>query len=374
MERTPTDALAGLGRDEEVVGGDDSSVTASDTSDGDSPGKATTEKPYEHAVGSAAFGQLSSKSQEQAELFATRLKKRAKHLRRWPTKRGITCYRLYERDIPEIPLVVDIYEDCLHITEYDRPHDRSPAEHGNWLDRMAETAGKALGIRPGNVYLKRRTRQKGKTQHTKVAETHQRQEVREGGLRFLVNLADYVDTGLFLDHRITRQMVRDEAAGKTFLNLFCYTGSFTVYAAAGGARRTVSVDLSRNYLDWARDNMALNGFTGDEHVFVASDVNRFVQEHRSEETYDLVVVDPPTFSNSKRTEQDWTIQDRAEELLVRLMPLVRKGGVIFFSTNFRRFKFDPSTLPAAEVHEISKQTVPEDFRNRRIHRCWRIVR
>jgi 23S rRNA (guanine2445-N2)-methyltransferase / 23S rRNA (guanine2069-N7)-methyltransferase len=190
----------------------------------------------------------------------------------------------------------------------------------------------------------------------------------------LVNLADYVDTGLFLDHRITRQMVRDQAAGKNVLNLFAYTGSFTVYAAAGGAKRTVSVDLSRAYLDWAWQNMRLNGFDGHEHSFIASDVDEFVRNHAAGEMYDLVVFDPPTFSNSKRTERDWNVQTDAIPLLIQLLPLVRKGGVIYFSSNFRRFKFDPESIPASQVHEISKQTVPEDFRNRRIHRCWRIVR
>ncbi len=331
-------------------------------------------KPYIHASGPAAFGQLGEKAKEQAELFAVRLKKRAKHLRRWPSRRGITCFRLYERDIPEIPLVVDRYENALHITEYERPHDRDPAQHGNWLDLMAETAGAALEIPKPNVFLKRRSRQRGKSQHTKVAETDQKIEVSEGGLRFLVNLADYVDTGLFLDHRITRQMVRDEAAGKTFLNLFAYTGSFTVYAAAGGAKRTVSVDLSRSYLDWAWQNMQLNGFIGNQHKFVTQDVGEFVRNHPAGEMYDLVVFDPPTFSNSKRTEDDWNVQTDAVPLLQQLLPLVRRGGVIYFSTNFRRFKLDPETIEASEVHEISKQTVPEDFRNRRIHRCWRIIR
>jgi 23S rRNA G2069 N7-methylase RlmK/C1962 C5-methylase RlmI len=271
-------------------------------------------------------------------------------------------------------LVVDLYENYLHITEFERPHDRTPAEHGNWLDLMAETAGRALEIPKSNVFLKRRGRQKGKTQHIKLAETHQRIEVQEGGLKFLVNLADYVDTGLFLDHRQTRQMVRDAAAGKVFLNLFAYTGSFTVYAAAGGAAQTTSVDLSRTYLDWAKDNMVLNGFTGNQHRYIASDVGQFIQQHRPVETYDLVVFDPPTFSNSKRTDQDWVVQQDATELLIQLLPLVRKGGLIFFSTNFRRFKFEPASIPAAQVHEISNQTIPEDFRNRRIHRCWRIVR
>jgi 23S rRNA (guanine2445-N2)-methyltransferase / 23S rRNA (guanine2069-N7)-methyltransferase len=338
------------------------------------PSETAVEKPFLHAAGPAAFGELDEKAGHQAELFSVRLKKRSKHLRRWPTKRGITCFRLYERDIPEIPLVVDRYENHLHITEYERPHDRDPAQHANWLDLMAETAGTALEIPKQNVYLKRRARQRGKTQHSKVDETNQQIEVREDGLKFLVNLADYVDTGLFLDHRVTRRMVRDAAAGTTFLNLFAYTGSFTVYAAAGGAKRTVSVDLSKAYLDWAWKNMRLNGFSSNKHSFVAKDVTEFVRTHSPGEMYDLVVLDPPTFSNSKRTENDWNVQTDAAELLKNLLPLVRKGGVIFFSTNFRRFKFDPESIAATQVHEISNQTVPEDFRNRRIHRCWRIVR
>ena len=336
--------------------------------------KASTSKPYIHAAGDAAFGQLGDKAYAQAELFAVRLKKRAKHLRRWPSKRGITCLRLYERDVPEIPLIVDRYEDHLHITEYERPHERDPAEHANWLDLMVETAASALEISASHVHFKSRLRQKGKTQHQKIAETNERIEVQEGGLKFLINLQDYVDTGLFLDHRVTRQMVRDIAAGKNFLNLFAYTGSFSVYAAAGGAKETTTVDLSRAYLDWAWENMRLNGFKGNQHRFVASDVSQFIREQPQIETYDLVVLDPPTFSNSKRTETDWNIQKDAIPLLAGLLPLVRTGGVIYFSTNFRRFKFDETALPLSEIHEISSQTVPEDYRNRRIHRCWRLVK
>ena len=331
-------------------------------------------KPYFHASGAAAFGQLDAKAKHQAELFATRLSKRARHLRRWPTKRNITCFRLYERDVPEIPLVVDRYENHLHITEYERPHDRDPAQHANWLDLMARTAGETLDIPAGNVFLKRRGRQRGTTQHTKVDHSGNRIIVNEGGLKFVVNLQDYVDTGLFLDHRITRQMVRDECEGKTFLNLFAYTGAFTVYAAAGGAKRTVSVDLSKVYLDWAKDNLGVNRLGGDNHQLIASDVKKFVREHAPGEMYDVVVFDPPTFSNSKRTEDDWDVQKDCVPLLIDLLPLVRKGGVIYFSNNFRRFKFDPADLPVSSVHEISKQTVPEDYRNKRIHRCWRIVK
>ena len=267
--------------------------------------------------------------------------------------------------------MVDRYEDCLHITEFERPHDRSPAEHADWLDLMARTAARALDVDPKHVFLKQRQRQRGTSQHERYASDEHVFTVAEGGLKFLVNLSDYVDTGLFLDHRITRSMVREAAAGKRFLNLFAYTGSFTIHAAAGGASDTTSVDLSNTYLDWARRNMRLNGFDGPEHRFVRSDAMSFFDADR--ETYDLAVVDPPTFSNSKMTEEIWDVQRDHAGLLGRLIERMSPGGVIFFSTNFRRFKFDEASLSGVTTREISRQTVPPDFRNRRIHRCWRLV-
>lgn len=338
------------------------------------PAKPQPAKPYVHAMGEAAFGSLPEKAPHQADLFAARLRKRAKHLRRWPTRRGITCFRLYERDVPEIPLVVDRYEDHLHLSEFERPHDRDPAQHANWLDLMAKTAGETLDIPKQNVYLKKRIRQRGKTQHQKVNQTEQRIAVQEGGLTFLVNLADYVDTGLFLDHRVTRSMVRDEAKGKHFLNLFAYTGSFTVYAAAGGATSTTSVDLSANYMQWAEENLRANNLHGPQHQFIPMHIGEFIRRHKPGEVYDLVVCDPPTFSNSKRTDEDWNVQTDAVPLLIDVLKLVRPGGVIYFSNNFRRFKFDTEALEGTTIREISARTVPEDYRNRRIHRCWRIVK
>ena len=320
----------------------------------------------------AAFGHLPPKAYEQAQLFRSRLLKRARHLRRWPTRQGITCFRLYERDIPEIPLVVDRYEDHLHLAEYERPHDRDPAQHGNWLDLMAETAAQTLEVSPERVFFKRRGRQRGAEQHQRLAEQRYEIEVGEGGLRFIVNLSDYIDTGLFLDHRITRSMVREGSSGKDFLNLFAYTGAFTVYAAAGGAATTTTVDWSHAYLDWARRNLALNGFDGPAHRRVRSDAMEFLLRHPVRPSYDLAVVDPPTFSNSKRSDADWDVQRNYAPLLNHLLPLMKPGGVIYFSTNFRRFKFDPAAVPVSRVHEISSQTVPADFRNRRIHRCWKI--
>lgn len=327
-----------------------------------------------HAVGEAAFGGVNEKAKHQSDLFAARLTNRARHLRRFPTRRGITCYRLYERDVPEIPLVVDRYEDHLHITEYERPHDRDPAAHVAWLDLMAKTAGETLDVKPENVHFKSRTRQRGKTQHEKVSQTDDRIVVNEGGHKFLVNLDDYVDTGLFLDHRITRQMVAAQAKGKRLLNLFCYTGSFTVYAAAAGAASTASVDLSSTYTRWTSENLSINRLASDDHQVFTMDVREFIRDHSKGTHYDLVVLDPPTFSNSKKTDQDWDVARHSSDLIRDLLPLVSDGGVIYFSSNFRRLKFDPSELPISAHHEISKQTVPDDFRNRRIHRCWRLVK
>ncbi|MFT7629164.1 MAG: 23S rRNA (guanine2445-N2)-methyltransferase / 23S rRNA (guanine2069-N7)-methyltransferase [Mariniblastus sp.] len=324
----------------------------------------------------ALFGGLQAKDHEQAELFRNRLQKRAKHLRRWPTKRGVTCFRLYERDIPEIPLVVDRYGDYLHVTEYDRPHERDLARHSAWLDLMKQTAASTLDVPLAQTHLKKRRKSQDSRQYEKIASTGRLVTVNEGGLKFLINLTDYVDTGLFLDHRETREMVRKEAQGKDFLNLFAYTGSFSVYAASGGASSTATVDLSNNYLDWAKQNMEVNGLTSVMNRFIPADSIEFLDEAAGEkrQRFDLAMVDPPTFSNSKKTEEDWEVQSRHVELLSKVHEVMRMKGVVYFSTNFRRFKFDEEALgDLFEIREISKQTVPEDFRNRRIHRCWRLV-
>lgn len=323
------------------------------------------------------FGTINDKDHEQAQLFNNRLTKRARHLRRWPNKRGITCFRIYERDIPEIPLVVDRYEDCLHITEYERPHDRNLARHRAWLDLMRETAAKALNVTLDKTYLKQRRKNESSGQYQKIDHAGNRMIVHEGGLKFWVNLSDYVDTGLFLDHRIARKRVMDEADGKRMLNLFAYTGAFSVYAAAGGARSTTTVDLSRTYLDWAGDNFEANGLGGRQHKFIASDAIEFLDEaQRRGEKYDLVVFDPPTYSNSKRTDSDWDVQVGYLDVFQRLGAIVANEGVVYFSTNFRRFKFDDQAVRKLGFasREISLQTVPEDFRNRRIHRCWRLTK
>ncbi|MEM6654334.1 MAG: bifunctional 23S rRNA (guanine(2069)-N(7))-methyltransferase RlmK/23S rRNA (guanine(2445)-N(2))-methyltransferase RlmL, partial [Planctomycetota bacterium] len=351
-----------------------------------------SDEPKPRPPAAPAFGGLRPEATRQAEEFANRLRKNARHLRRWPTKQGVTCFRLYDRDIPEVPLAVDRYETvkvdaerdgpsrlCLHIAEYERPHDRTPAEHADWLDHMVRTAAKALDVSPDETFVKRRQRQRGADQYGKFGDRGQWRTVAEGGLRFRVNLSDYLDTGLFLDHRVTRGMVREAAAGKRVLNLFAYTGSFSVYAAAGGAASTTTVDLSPTYLDWAKENLRLNGFGAPEHQCVQADSRDYIAALPREPLFDLAVVDPPTFSNSKRSERrqeigDWDVQQHAAELLNEVAARLYGGGVIYFSTNSRRFKLRETELDGLTAREISRQTVPEDFRNKRIHRCWRMVK
>jgi len=321
-----------------------------------------------------AFGGLPARAKDQAALFHNRLVKLARHLRRWPTKQGITCYRLYDRDIPEVPLVVDRYEDYLHVAEWERPHEHTLAEHSDWIDLMLDTAADTLGVPRDHVFCKRRERQRDLGQYERHSAEQKTTIAQEGGLKFLINLSDYVDTGLFLDHRITRGMVRDQAAGKRFLNLFCYTGAFTVYAAAGGAVQTTSVDLSNTYLDWAKKNLTINNLLGEQHRLVRRDTLGFLREHPTGEHYDLAVADVPTYSRSKATEEDWDVQRDYPEVLNRLLGLMPAGGVVYFSSNFRRLKFDEAAIPNAMIREISRQTVPADFRNKRIHRAWRLVK
>jgi 23S rRNA (guanine2445-N2)-methyltransferase / 23S rRNA (guanine2069-N7)-methyltransferase len=335
------------------------------------------------------FGGLSERELREAEDFGRCLANNLRHLRKYPS-RGIFCYRVYERDVTDVPLIVDRYESeggeiWFHVAEYERPHDRSGAQQADWFDHMKRTIADVAGVPRDRVVMKEKHRQRGLTQHEKVGDQKRTMIVREGGiagasggpLRFEVNLSDYIDTGLFLDHRLTRELVRKEAAGKRVLNLFCYTGSFTVYAASGGAATTMSVDLSNTYGEWALRNLGLNTLYASRHSFLKSDVMEFLREHARPEggAYDLVVVDPPTFSNSKGTEEDWEVSGAHVEMFGLLGPLMSPGGVAYFSTNFRRFKMDEAGVAAAgfSVREISRRTVPPEYRNRRIHRCWRLV-
>jgi 23S rRNA (guanine2445-N2)-methyltransferase / 23S rRNA (guanine2069-N7)-methyltransferase len=310
--------------------------------------------------------------------FRRRLAKRFKHLSKWARRQGIEAFRVYDRDIPEIPLVIDLYGGWLHAAEYERPHERTEIEHDVWLDKMIEAAALELGVPLNQTFLKVRKRQRAGGQYEKVDQRHAAIVVKEAGLEFEVNLSDYLDTGLFLDHRQTRAMVRAEAQGKRFLNLFCYTGSFSVYAAAGGAAETTSVDLSNTYLDWTRTNLSKNGFKDAGRHRIVRDESRAFLEHRAkrgEPPFDLVVCDPPTFSRSAKSETPWDVERDHAGLLELVARNLAPGGVVYFSTNFRRFHLAVDELSKLyAIREITNRTIPEDFRNDRIHRAWRLVK
>jgi 23S rRNA (guanine2445-N2)-methyltransferase / 23S rRNA (guanine2069-N7)-methyltransferase len=272
--------------------------------------------------------------------------------------------------MPEYAFAIDLYQDWVHVQEYAAPKSIDPQKAQTRLFDALGAIPIALGVDPKKVVLKRRERQAGTRQYERQGEQGAFMEVSEAGVRLLVNLTDYLDTGLFLDHRRLRTRLQREASGKRFLNLFCYTGAATVHAAKGGARTTTSVDLSRTYLDWARRNLALNGLS-ERHQMVQSDVMAWLEEARDE--YDLIFIDPPTFSNSKRMEGIFDVQRDHVRLLDLAMARLAKQGVLYFSNNFRRFRLDESVAARYEVEEITLQTIDQDFaRNERIHRAWRI--
>jgi 23S rRNA (cytosine1962-C5)-methyltransferase len=311
---------------------------------------------------------------QQAEMFANRVAKNYRHLRKWARKSGIECFRVYDRDIPELPLVLDIYGDRAHLQEYSRVAEDGPAQR-EWRKAMHSAAAEATGIPLRMVSLKERHGQSPDAQYRKVDTRAEDFTVSEGGHRFIVNLTDYLDTGLFLDHRQTRAMAGQMATGRRFLNLFCYTASFSVYAAAGGATETVSVDLSKTYLDWARRNFELNGLESGRHRLVQADVRRFLEdEARAKQRFDLIVLDPPSFSNSKRMQGVLDVQRDHADLIQSCVALLSAHGELLFSTNLRSFRLDTAALSGLQLTDISAQTVPPDFRNRKIHRCWRIAR
>jgi 23S rRNA (cytosine1962-C5)-methyltransferase len=305
-------------------------------------------------------------------MFYNRLVKVHRHLGKQAVRQGISCYRLYDHDLPEFPFLIEVFGDVLYVSEYKRRHDMAAEEHERWLAQCKEMMGDLLGIHPQNIYVKLRQRKESRLgQYQKLDAQRSEIEVTEGGLKFLVNLTDYLDTGLFLDHRVTRGMVRAEAEGKRVLNLFCYTGSFSVYAAAGGAAEVVSVDLSKTYLDWAGRNMQLNYPQYPYHQLVHADVLAKLKELPAE-SFDLIVLDPPTFSNSKRMEGILDVQRDHAQLIEDCLRLLATGGVIYFSTNFTKFKLESDKIKAAQIKDITKATTPFDFTGRLQRACFKI--
>ena len=309
-----------------------------------------------------------------AQMLRNRLEKNLRRLRKRVVSEGIHCWRVYDQDMPEYAAAIDIYgdtrgDDHLHIQEYRAPAE-VPAEVARLRMReIARVAGEVLGVPRERIALKTRERGTGGSKYGKFDQRDEYFEVEEAGLKFLINLTDYLDTGLFLDHRLARAKVRELAAGKCFLNLFAYTASASVYAAAGGALETTSVDLSAPYMEWASRNLALNGFTGASHRLMQFDALDFLRRDRGH--YGLIFVDPPTFSNSKRT-GDFSVQRDHVKLLDACGQRLTRDGVILFSNNFRRFKLDRAELEQRfDIEDWTAPSIPFDFARRAgIHGCW----
>jgi 23S rRNA (cytosine1962-C5)-methyltransferase len=313
-------------------------------------------------------------TEEKLVMFRNRLQKVWRHVSKLAKRQDVTCYRVYDHDLPEFPFCIELYEDKVYLAEYQRRHGMSEEDHAAWLESCVPVISSILEVPDERIYFRERRRKAGRLdQYEKLASEQEFFVVREAGLSFRVNLTDYLDTGLFLDHRITRGMVREEASSRRVLNLFCYTGSFSVYAAAGGAVSVDSVDLSKTYLAWAEANMALNGPGGDGMRFIHADVLQWLDEVPSA-YYDLVVMDPPTFSNSKRMKDFLDIQRDHAELINKALLAMAPGGVLYFSTNYRRFILEKDKIMAASVKDITNTTTPFDFRGKLYRWCYRLIK
>ncbi len=312
------------------------------------------------------------------EMFANRLRKNLKSLSKWAKQQGVSCYRLYDADLPEYAVAIDVYHGeklWVNVQEYDPPKSVEPHKAIARLAAVMAEIPKVLQIPKEQVFLKIRKKQKSTDQYQKHNELGVFHTVSEGKCRFWVNFEDYLDTGLFLDHRPIRLLIGEQAKGKRFLNLFAYTGTATVHAAVGGAKSTVTVDMSKTYLDWAKRNLALNKLSGDNQLIQANCVEWLEQEAKQKmpRQFDLIFLDPPTFSNSKRMEEVFDVQVDHIALINHAVELLAPNGVLYFSTNFRKFKLDKAALADLTIEDISAKTIPHDFaRDSKVHYCWRI--
>ncbi|MDQ2752886.1 MAG: class I SAM-dependent methyltransferase [Bacteroidota bacterium] len=313
--------------------------------------------------------------QGKSQMFQNRLLKVYKHRSKIARRQNISCYRVYDHDLPEAPFSIELYGDKIYVAEYLRRHNMSEEEHDAWMEDCLQVISDVLEVPGDNIFTRERKRMshRSQQQYEKINLQKKAFKVEENGLQFLVNLTDYVDTGLFLDHRITRAMVRDEVAGKRVLNLFCYTGSFSVYASAGKAFSVTSVDLSKTYLRWAEDNIAVNNFDKTKHHFIHADVKQYLKTLPIN-CFDLVVIDPPTFSNSKRMKDFLDIQRDHAELLNDVLNATTPNGIVYFSTNLSTFVLEKENVKASSINDITKATTPFDFEGKLKRWCYRMTK
>jgi 23S rRNA (cytosine1962-C5)-methyltransferase len=307
-------------------------------------------------------------------MFRNRLEKVNRHISKLAQRQGISCYRIYDHDMPEFPLLIEKYADMVYVAEYKRKHGLTEQEAEIWMKECKNIIADILQVELDDIFFRIRKRKENRLdQYQKIMDEKDEFIVEENNLKFIVNLTDYLDTGLFLDHRITRKMVMERAAEKKVLNLFCYTGSFSVYAIAGGASKVDSVDLSKTYLQWTERNVQLNFPFYAAHTAIHADVLQLLKEPVKEK-YDLIILDPPTFSNSKRMEEILDIQRDHVMLIEQCLERLNEGGSIYFSTNFSKFKLEAVKLKAASIKDITRATTPFDFEGKLKRFCYLIAK
>lgn len=304
--------------------------------------------------------------------FKNRLIKVNKHISKWARRQNISCYRIYDKDIPSDPLIIDRYGPYIHIAEYKAKHALTDEQHAAWWRARIAEVCEVLEVPEENIFTKKRQRQnhRVKQQYEKFANHSFTTWQQENGLEFKINLTDYLDTGLFLDHRPLRKHVHLHSQGLRVLNLFSYTGSFSVMAAAGGAQQVTSVDLSNTYINWSKENFERNGLSISAHRFIVGDVMQFLKEDKM--TYDLVIVDPPSFSNSKKMKGTWDTQRDHAKMLELIYERITPGATVYFSNNLRSFEPEFERLKYSSIKEITGKTIPEDFRDKKIHRSFEL--
>ncbi len=307
-------------------------------------------------------------------MFANRLAKVHKHRAKIAKKQQINCYRLYDLDMPEFPFCIDLYGDCAYVAEYKRNHQLSERDHKEWIRISIHTIEQTLGIDSEHIFLKERKIIEDRSlQYNKYNESKKEIIVEENGYKFIVNLNDYLDTGLFLDHRLTRKMVGEWSKDRNILNLFAYTGSFSVYAAMNGAAQVDTVDLSNTYIEWAKRNFEANNISLTPHNFIAADVLQWLPKANTQ-YYDIVVCDPPTFSNSKKMAGILDIQRDHVNIINQCLNVLKPTGRLVFSTNFTKFKLDASEIACESIKDITKMTTPFDFEGKLERWCYLITK
>lgn len=318
-----------------------------------------------------SFLPMIADGEDKASPLKNRIRKNYQHFRKWAKRTETNCFRIYDRDIKEYPLAIDFYDGrfCVHF--FTSAHDCGQPRQDLYDAAMAAIRS-LFNAADDAIYWRTRIKREKTEQYEKASESKEYFSVLEYGVKFKVNLVDYLDTGLFLDHRETRRLVASMARGKRLLNLFAYTCSFSVHAALAGADFTKSVDMSNTYTEWGRDNFLLNSIPLKNHPIVREDCLKFLDEERGE--YDLIVIDPPTISRSKKMDRMFDVQFDYIPLISKSLNLLSEGGTLFFSTNSRKFDFDETQVKGCSIQEISKKTIPLDFHNQKIHRCWKIFK